>query len=305
MCAQKTAPKKTVSVETLRNDAIDWLAFRLANGPEDVHKRLGKHVRGPLGSANEVSLRSFFRRTGDSELYLTFDSKGELKKFDEMLTESGIFENIDCVYTTREDGKLDVTVTMDQRELNLAQAKKLLNAKEEKLLGIARKEKKKEVKEFTKDMDDLAGIVEKAIESNDPMQGAEETELRSTPVRTEGPKKKLKVEKEPEVAPLPQSITDSEGDPVPLVPNKKVRKKLEKAIEDEEKFAFVVKGGSRMEKFLDESWLSRHGIDARRVDIEKKGKRSWKVTINGKMSSEEETRQRYESILRELQGERG
>jgi hypothetical protein len=191
MCAQKTAPKKTDSVETLRNDAMEWLALQVARPKEQVdNPRLRRHVHGPLGSANETSLGAFFKRSGESELYITFDSMNELVKFDKLLTRSGLFENIDCVFVEKKNGKLDVTVTLDQKELTLEQAKNLLDEKEKKLLGIARNEGKRP-SEFSRGMDDLATIVENSLESNDPLGGSipEKTDEMFVTEKLEMPKK--------------------------------------------------------------------------------------------------------------------
>ncbi len=171
MCAQKIAPKKTASVETLRNNAMDWLAVQIARPREYVNSaRLRRHVRGPLGSASEVSLRSFFKRAKDSEFYLTFDSMNELIKFDKLLTKSGLFKNVDCSFVKTDDGKLDVTVTLDHKELTLAQAKTLLSATEKKLLGVARKEGEGPNK-FKQGMKEVGDIVEDSLENLDPLAG--------------------------------------------------------------------------------------------------------------------------------------
>ncbi len=171
MCAQKTAPKKTDSVETLRNDAIAWLALQIARPKEYVENpRLSRHIHGPLGSANEISLRAFFKRGSGSEFYLTFDSMDELVKFDRLLEKSGLFTNIDCSFVKRDDGKLDVTVTLDPRELTLAEAKKLLGAKENTLLGIARNEGEGP-SEFRQGMEEVGDIVEDSLENYDPLGG--------------------------------------------------------------------------------------------------------------------------------------
>lgn len=173
MCAQKTAPKKTTSVETLRNNAMDWLALQIARPGEYIENtRLKRHVQGPLGSANEVSLRAFFKRESGSELYITFDSMSELVKFDKLLTKSGLFENIDCAFVKTDGGKLDVTVTLDHRELTLAGAKKLLNATEKKLLEIARKESGGS-SEFKKEADDdFAGLMDGDRLIDNPFAGS-------------------------------------------------------------------------------------------------------------------------------------
>ena|GEM_PF-3996604 len=171
MCAQKTAPKKTASVETLRNNAIAWLALQIARPKEHIsNPRLKRHVHGPLGNANETSLRAFFKRGSKSELYLTFDSMNELVKFDRLLEKSGLFDNIDCAFVKNDEGKLDVTVTLDPRELTLAEAKKLLGAKEKKLLGIARDEGEGPSR-FKKGMKDVEDIVKDSLENYDPLGG--------------------------------------------------------------------------------------------------------------------------------------
>ena len=167
----RTAAPKKASVETLRNDAIAWLAVQIARPPETIgNPRLRRHVQGPLGSANETSLRAFFKRGSGSEFYLTFDSMDELVKFDRLLEKSGLFTNIDCAFVKRDDGKLDVTVTLDPRELTLAEAKKLLGAKENTLLGIARNEGEGP-REFKQGMEYVGDIVKDSLENYDPLGG--------------------------------------------------------------------------------------------------------------------------------------
>jgi hypothetical protein len=303
MCAQKTAPKKADPVETLRNDAIDWLAIQVARPESQIkNMRLKRHVHGPLGSASETALRSFLKRPDGGEFYLSFRSMRELERFDMLLEKSGLFENIECIFTKAKDpetGKtrLDVTVRLEKKELGMGEAKKLLGPKEEKLLGIARQEEA----ESRRSGDGFADVMEKALESDDPLHGA-------TPIRVEtnGSGGLARAEKEPDVSPLPQTITDSDGDRVPLIPGKNARKKLENAIENGERFSFEVNGASRAEKFLDRKWLEEHGIDPNRVKINKTGKRKWEITINAELSSEAAAKKEFERILENIKkGARG
>ncbi|MBD3397976.1 hypothetical protein GF412_02300 [Candidatus Micrarchaeota archaeon] len=297
----KTA-KKAEPVEKMRNDAIDWLAVQIARPKRHIeNRRLKRHVHGPLGSADELGLRSFLKRPEGSEFYLSFDSMKGLERFDRLLERSGLFKNIECTYTREKDpdtGKmrLEVTVTMEERELGQGQAKKLLKPLEKDLLEVARKEEEERKKARMPDEDDpLVEMLDEGI-GDDPLAGA-------TPVKMDMEKEepgRTRAKKEPEVMPLPRSITDSDGDTVPLIPGKKARSRLEDAIENGKKFTFEVKGSSRMEKFLDREWLKRHGINPNRAKITKVGRRSWSITINGELSSEEAAKQEFERLVEEM-----
>lgn len=315
MCAQKTAPKST-PVERMRNDAIDWLAVQIARPKSQVENpRLRRHVQGPLGSTSEIALRSFLKRPEGGEFYLSFSSMAELEKFDRLLEKSGLFKNIECVFSKVRDPdtrkiELEVTVTLENRELGLADAKKLLEPKEEKLLGIAREEEAKRT-EFRKggmEEDVLLEMAEKGL-SLDPLHGA-------TPVKMEmegEPAEKIKTpKKERELGFRGWYLSSSSGKKVPIFSknwdkNEEERKRLWGELVESGKCTFKV--NSRiLRKFESERFreqflglLRNQGISDPRITI--KGN---SITIRRVVGSEAAAKEEYERILEGIKkGSRG
>lgn len=296
------APKKTDEVTVERNKAIDLLVFQVTRTPEQVENaRLQRHVFGILRPTMEGRLRNFLSEPENKSFDVTVTSWNDLIKLNNLLEKSGLFKSVDVAYEQpNADGSYNATINVEPRPLNLEQAKRLLGPKEKKLFLLMKKEAApKQVSEFKQPIklgtDPLAGF----SLDGEPAEGLEDlssgnlfgdSKAKTAPKKVEEPSQVV-------VTALPTTIRDTEGDKVPLIPNKKQRKEIQNAIDNGEQIVFKVRGSSRAKVFADESFLESHGIDPDRVHIEQTGKREWQVTLNGELSEDEELKRRYQSMF--------
>jgi|GEM_PF-3883465 len=302
------APKKTEEITTHRDKAMDLLVFQITRNPDQVDAaRLKRHVFGILRPTMQSRLKNFLENPENKSFELTVSSWDDLLKLNSLLEKSGLFKSVDLIYEEQNaDGSYDATLDVVPKTLTLGAAKKLLSPKEKKLFALMKKEAApKAVSEFKKPTKAKLGtdpLGDFDIESGTTEEGGIE-DLSTDTLFGEGGSAKTapkKVEEEAEVvvAMLPVTIRDSDGDKVPLIPNRKQRKKIQEAIDSGEEIVFKVRGSSRAKVFADEKFLEKHGIDPARVHLEQTGKREWQVTLNGELSEDEELKRRYESMFK-------